>query len=135
MNFYLLFILLYKYVYAYIVCMYIYTLTRICIYLFIFQAVEQLNLKTKNFKDLLTDEPFTRNDIITIQVRYSNIRFFFTPSSFCKLFSFMLCYFYSTFVSVFVTDERSCQIILSHNYCVLVHIMVFVYKDLIYYTE
>lgn len=32
------------------------------------QAVEQLNVKPKNFKDLLTDEPFTRKDIITIQV-------------------------------------------------------------------
>ena len=32
------------------------------------QAVEQLNLKPKNFKDLLTDEPFTRKDIVTIQV-------------------------------------------------------------------
>ena len=30
--------------------------------------MEQLNLKAKNFKDLLTDEPFTRKDIITIQV-------------------------------------------------------------------
>ncbi|XP_054710157.1 RING-type E3 ubiquitin-protein ligase PPIL2-like [Uloborus diversus] len=34
---------------------------------FSYEAVEQLNLKTKNFKDLLTDEPFTRDDIITIQ--------------------------------------------------------------------
>ena len=32
------------------------------------QAVEQLNIKPKNFKDLLTDEPFTRKDIVTIQV-------------------------------------------------------------------
>uniref|UniRef100_A0AAY5F644 PPIase cyclophilin-type domain-containing protein n=1 Tax=Electrophorus electricus TaxID=8005 RepID=A0AAY5F644_ELEEL len=31
------------------------------------QAVEQLNIKTKNYKDLLTDEPFTRQDIITLQ--------------------------------------------------------------------
>ncbi|KAG8181108.1 hypothetical protein JTE90_003157 [Oedothorax gibbosus] len=35
--------------------------------IFSYEAVEQLNLKTKNFKDLLTDEPFTKNDIITIQ--------------------------------------------------------------------
>ncbi|KAJ7382116.1 RING-type E3 ubiquitin-protein ligase ppil2 [Desmophyllum pertusum] len=34
---------------------------------FSYDAVEQLNLKAKNFKDLLTDEPFTRKDIITIQ--------------------------------------------------------------------
>ena len=33
--------------------------------------MEQLNLKAKNFKDLLTDEPFTRKDIITIQVCHS----------------------------------------------------------------
>ncbi|TPX35344.1 hypothetical protein SmJEL517_g02262 [Synchytrium microbalum] len=32
-----------------------------------YEAVDSLNLKTKNFKDLLTDEPFTRKDIITIQ--------------------------------------------------------------------
>lgn len=32
------------------------------------QAVEQLNIKTKTFKDLLTDEPFTRKDLITLQV-------------------------------------------------------------------
>ena len=31
------------------------------------QAVEELNIKTKNWKDLLTDEPFQRKDIITIQ--------------------------------------------------------------------
>ncbi|XP_065683023.1 RING-type E3 ubiquitin-protein ligase PPIL2 isoform X1 [Hydra vulgaris] len=34
---------------------------------FSMEAVEELNLKTKNFKDLLTSEPFTRKDIITIQ--------------------------------------------------------------------
>lgn len=31
------------------------------------QAVEQLNIKTKSFKDLLNDEPFARNDIIVLQ--------------------------------------------------------------------
>ncbi|XP_041955819.1 RING-type E3 ubiquitin-protein ligase PPIL2 [Alosa sapidissima] len=31
------------------------------------EAVEQLNIKTKSFKDLLTDEPFTRQDLITLQ--------------------------------------------------------------------
>ncbi|XP_010765511.1 RING-type E3 ubiquitin-protein ligase PPIL2 [Notothenia coriiceps] len=31
------------------------------------EAVEQLNIKTKSFKDLLTDEPFTRKDIIVLQ--------------------------------------------------------------------
>uniref|UniRef100_A0A672JBZ6 RING-type E3 ubiquitin-protein ligase PPIL2 n=1 Tax=Salarias fasciatus TaxID=181472 RepID=A0A672JBZ6_SALFA len=34
---------------------------------FSFEAVEQLNIKTKSFKDLLTDEPFARKDIITLQ--------------------------------------------------------------------
>jgi len=41
------------------------------IYLYIkkllFQAVEQLNIKTGNWKDLMNDQPFTRKDIITIQ--------------------------------------------------------------------
>jgi hypothetical protein len=32
------------------------------------EAVEELNAKAKNWKDLLTGEPFTRKDIITIQV-------------------------------------------------------------------
>ncbi|XP_041533858.1 RING-type E3 ubiquitin-protein ligase PPIL2 isoform X2 [Microtus oregoni] len=31
------------------------------------QAVEQLNIKAKNLRDLLTDEPFSRQDIITLQ--------------------------------------------------------------------
>ena len=33
------------------------------------EAVETLNIKTKNYKDLLTDQPFTKADIITLQVR------------------------------------------------------------------
>ncbi|CAG8616182.1 4236_t:CDS:10, partial [Acaulospora morrowiae] len=32
-----------------------------------YEAVERLNIKAKNWKDLLTEEPFTRKDIITIQ--------------------------------------------------------------------
>jgi peptidyl-prolyl cis-trans isomerase-like protein 2 len=31
------------------------------------QAVEELNIKPKNWKDLLDDTPFTRKDIIHIQ--------------------------------------------------------------------
>uniref|UniRef100_A0A673WZ40 Peptidylprolyl isomerase (cyclophilin)-like 2 n=1 Tax=Salmo trutta TaxID=8032 RepID=A0A673WZ40_SALTR len=31
------------------------------------EAVEQLNVKTKSYRDLLSDEPFTRQDIITLQ--------------------------------------------------------------------
>ena len=31
------------------------------------QAIEELNIKGKNWKELLTDEAFTRNDIITLQ--------------------------------------------------------------------
>ncbi|XP_063228180.1 RING-type E3 ubiquitin-protein ligase PPIL2 [Bacillus rossius redtenbacheri] len=34
---------------------------------FSYEAVEQLNIKTKNWKDLLNDVPFERKDIITIQ--------------------------------------------------------------------
>lgn len=30
-------------------------------------AVEQLNIKNKNWKDLITDEPFERKDIIVLQ--------------------------------------------------------------------
>ncbi|KAK9064898.1 hypothetical protein SSX86_016280 [Deinandra increscens subsp. villosa] len=34
---------------------------------FSYEAVKELNIKTKNWKELLTDEPFKREDIITIQ--------------------------------------------------------------------
>ncbi|KAG6604128.1 Peptidyl-prolyl cis-trans isomerase CYP65, partial [Cucurbita argyrosperma subsp. sororia] len=34
---------------------------------FCYEAVKELNIKTKNWKELLTDEPFSRQDIITIQ--------------------------------------------------------------------
>ena len=34
---------------------------------FSYEAVEQLNLKPKNWKELLTDEVFTRQDIVTLQ--------------------------------------------------------------------
>ncbi|KAJ8567344.1 hypothetical protein K7X08_019552 [Anisodus acutangulus] len=34
---------------------------------FCYEAVKELNIKTKNWKELLTDEPFTREDLITIQ--------------------------------------------------------------------
>uniref|UniRef100_A0A8C3K966 Peptidylprolyl isomerase like 2 n=1 Tax=Calidris pygmaea TaxID=425635 RepID=A0A8C3K966_9CHAR len=34
---------------------------------FAYEAVEQLNIKPKSYKDLLTDEPFTRQDIVTLQ--------------------------------------------------------------------
>ncbi|EYU44494.1 hypothetical protein ABFS82_08G058200 [Erythranthe guttata] len=34
---------------------------------FCYEAIKELNIKTKNWKELLTDEPFTRQDIITIQ--------------------------------------------------------------------
>ncbi|XP_064424079.1 RING-type E3 ubiquitin-protein ligase PPIL2 isoform X2 [Latimeria chalumnae] len=34
---------------------------------FSYEAVEQLNIKTKNYSDLLTDEAFKRQDLITLQ--------------------------------------------------------------------
>ena len=34
---------------------------------FSYEAVEELNLKPKNFKDLLNSEPFTKKDVITLQ--------------------------------------------------------------------
>nr|GMC60054.1 peptidyl-prolyl cis-trans isomerase CYP65 [Ipomoea batatas] len=34
---------------------------------FCYEAIKELNIKTKNWKELLTDEPFTKEDIITIQ--------------------------------------------------------------------
>lgn len=35
--------------------------------MFTYEAVEQLNIKGKNWKDLLDDTPFTKNDIIVLQ--------------------------------------------------------------------
>lgn len=34
---------------------------------FSMEAVEQLNIKAKNWKDLITDQPFERKDLITLQ--------------------------------------------------------------------
>ncbi|XP_073131722.1 peptidyl-prolyl cis-trans isomerase CYP65 isoform X2 [Henckelia pumila] len=34
---------------------------------FCYEAIKELNLKAKNWKELLTDEPFTKQDLITIQ--------------------------------------------------------------------
>ncbi|KAL1196475.1 Peptidyl-prolyl cis-trans isomerase CYP65 [Cardamine amara subsp. amara] len=34
---------------------------------FCYEAIKELNIKTKNWKELLTEEPFTRADLITIQ--------------------------------------------------------------------
>ena len=36
--------------------------------LVLLQAVERLNIKANFWRDLITDEPFTRKDLITIQV-------------------------------------------------------------------
>jgi hypothetical protein len=39
-------------------------------------ALEELCIKPKNWKDLLTEEPFSRKDIIHLQVRrYDSITF------------------------------------------------------------
>ncbi|KAJ7952754.1 Peptidyl-prolyl cis-trans isomerase [Quillaja saponaria] len=34
---------------------------------FCYEAIKELNFKTRNWKELLTDEPFTKEDLITIQ--------------------------------------------------------------------
>ncbi|XP_050205845.1 peptidyl-prolyl cis-trans isomerase CYP65 [Mercurialis annua] len=34
---------------------------------FCYEAIKELNIKTKNWKELLTDEPFSKEDLITIQ--------------------------------------------------------------------
>lgn len=38
-----------------------------CAHLPLRQAIDELNIKPKFWKDLLTDEPFTRKDIIHLQ--------------------------------------------------------------------
>lgn len=39
------------------------------------EAVEQLNIKNKNWKDLITDTPFERKDIVTLQNPQSLAKF------------------------------------------------------------
>ncbi|KAJ0982133.1 hypothetical protein J5N97_010388 [Dioscorea zingiberensis] len=34
---------------------------------FCYEAIKELNIKTKNWRELLTDEPFTKDDLVTIQ--------------------------------------------------------------------
>ena len=51
---------------------------------FAYDAVEQLNLKANFFKDLLTDVPFVRKDIITIQDPSNLSKFNFTTFFFIK---------------------------------------------------
>mmetsp|Transcript_4812 Transcript_4812/g.6207 ORF Transcript_4812/g.6207 Transcript_4812/m.6207 type:complete len:277 (-) Transcript_4812:916-1746(-) len=36
-------------------------------YVYAMDAVQELNIKPRNWKDLMTDEPFTKNDLITLQ--------------------------------------------------------------------
>lgn len=38
-----------------------------------FEAVDELNFKAKNLKDLITDQPFTRKDVITLQEPTNNL--------------------------------------------------------------
>lgn len=38
-----------------------------------FEAVDELNFKAKNLKDLINDQPFTRQDVITLQEPTNNI--------------------------------------------------------------
>jgi len=53
-------------------------LARICcmldIDLVLLQAVERLNIKANFWRDLITDEPFTRKDLITIQVIWHKVQ-------------------------------------------------------------
>jgi peptidyl-prolyl cis-trans isomerase-like protein 2 len=42
---------------------------------YLYEAVEQLNIKPKHWNDLLDDTPFTKSDIITIQVLFVFVYF------------------------------------------------------------
>lgn len=42
---------------------------------FAYDTIEKLNIKAKHWRDLINDEPFTRKDIIMIQVKYTWILF------------------------------------------------------------
>ncbi|XP_043195486.1 RING-type E3 ubiquitin-protein ligase PPIL2-like [Amphibalanus amphitrite] len=59
-----------------------------------YEAVEELNIKPQNWKELVTDEPFTRKDIITIQ----------DPKNLQK---FNLSAFYHIKNNIKVTDEEA----------------------------
>jgi len=54
------------------VCHSVWLFVKSCCCVFL-QAVERLNFKPKFLKDLITDEPFTRDDVITIQVELYSI--------------------------------------------------------------
>lgn len=47
--------------------------------MFSYDAIEKLNIQAKNWKELITGEPFTRKDIIHIQVRPSLNPLFSNP--------------------------------------------------------
>ena len=43
---------------------------RVSGHVYSFDAIDDLNIRSKNWKDLITEQPFTRQDIITIQVLF-----------------------------------------------------------------
>jgi hypothetical protein len=71
------------------------------------QAIKELNIKPKNWKELLTDEPFTRDDLITIQVHdisglLSQCHFTMTLlgfKSFLPVINLFLCLFHQLYHS------------------------------------
>lgn len=60
------------------------------------EAIEQLNIKAKNWKDLVNDQPFTRKDIVTIQ----------DPSNIAK-FDISKFYFIKSRVRVETEEEKA----------------------------
>lgn len=80
----------------------------------IFKAVEQLNIKANNWKDLINDQPFIRQDIITIQ----------DPNDAMK---FNLSTFHHIKNNIRVEDEGKLLLSLDKIISILVFINIFFY--------
>ena len=50
------------------------------------EAVHQFNVKMKSWRDLITDEPFTKQDIITVQVRLLQFKLHWSSVSTTRYF-------------------------------------------------
>ena len=63
--------------------------------------MERLNFKTNNYRDLLSDEPFARMDVITIQVMQEMFDSLFFIVNLCSIFVEIL-HFISLVCTIFV---------------------------------
>lgn len=82
---------------------------------YLMEAIEQLNIKNKNWKDLITDQPFERNDIIIIQ----------DPNDLKK---FNISNFYHVKKDLRVETEGKKSSISLYTFCIVLITMEFLYR-------